>query len=64
MRAPKAIETDESKWAAPAKRITGEEYLQRWKSDGGHDVVDVPMEAGEQSGRNMPEVWEEPVKKK
>lgn len=44
--------------------MTGEAYLQRWKAEGGHDVVDVPVYHGQaQKQSNMPEVWEEPAKK-
>lgn len=43
------------------KAMSGEEYLERWKAEGGHDVVDVPYSSMKE--QTMPEVWEAEPKK-
>jgi len=42
----KAVQVGENEWQDPLEKLTGEAYLQRWKDEGGHDVVayDVPDE--------------------
>lgn len=39
--------------------MTGAAYLERWKAEGGHDVVDAPLRKSAKE-QNMPEVWEAP----
>ncbi|KAJ4295158.1 hypothetical protein N0V90_007168 [Kalmusia sp. IMI 367209] len=58
-RASMFIQEGEKKWATVPKEMTGEEYLARWKAEGGHDTVDVPVESVQAQGK-MPEVWEGP----
>lgn len=57
-------EDGKKQWALPKKTTTGKEYLEDWKTLGGHDEV-ASLAQNAQAGRkmNMPEVWEEPVRK-
>jgi hypothetical protein len=48
-----------TRWRVPAKRITGQEYLQLWKQEGGNDDMGDVQVADDGQRRNMPEVWEE-----
>ena len=43
--------------------MTGEAYLERWKAEGGHDVVDAPSRNSAKEKKSMPEVWEAPPQK-
>ena len=56
------VQVTQTAYKAPAKRITGENYLQMWKEYGGNDVVEDAYYKDE-SNTNMPEVWEEKASK-
>jgi hypothetical protein len=70
---PKVLEDSDStnvndndnrtRWKVPAKRITGQQYLELWKQEGGNDEMGGPQVAEDGQRRNMPEVWEEPATK-
>ncbi|KAK7179785.1 hypothetical protein DPSP01_003259 [Paraphaeosphaeria sporulosa] len=61
-RTPKNVQVGRRKWATVPEPMTGEEYLERWKAEGGHDVVDAPRRSKAQE-QQMPEVWEAPPQK-
>ena len=50
-------------WTTAPKAMTGEAYLERWKAEGGHDVVDAPSRNSAKEKKSMPEVWEAPPQK-
>lgn len=70
-RTAKNVQKRIDEWEAVPKAMTGQEYLERWKAHGGHDVVNVPAHdepshyspAAQKQRANMPEVWEEAPKK-
>ena len=63
-RTSENMQTSLEAWEPVPEPMTGEAYLQRWKAEGGHDVVDVPAYHNPtQKQTNMPEVWEQPAKK-
>lgn len=56
---PDAIEGEAGEWSKPSKTYTGQEYLDEWKSQGGHDVprslpIERPMSTLIEEPRSIP----------
>lgn len=56
------VQVGDKKWKTVPEPMTGEEYLAKWKSEGGHDIVNTSRRAPARD-QKMPEVWEAPPQK-